>query len=294
MVVSGAAVVNWLSVADREDDTPRTRRLLRLVEPAREDSESAGANQAGSVLDHHPLVTYGGESWRLYPDGSLRRWDVSAECWKSIWRGAWDTEDASFVDGEGPPTITSDLYPPIEGCTCLGGTLQSLCMYGKYTLVFERDALKVFSHQAGTIEIPASDLVSVAFEGRGRVGEAAVEHETFSFPRVVDDMAAAPVVRSLVARTRMDTSLRIETGEGEAVFHCESATPDELRTSLAPFLTTLRRGGGRPEENGAEENGANDGVAKELVKLADLKSRGLLTDEEFAVAKAMVLGVPHS
>ena len=286
MAASGEAVARWLSVAGGDNDTPRTRRLLRLVgsEP---DGDVQGEQRPGAFIDHGPLVLYGGESWRLYPDGSLRRWDAAAQGWRSLSRNLWDRDEATFLGPDPTPRTVLDAdggqAPTLASCTCLGGTLQSLCAYGKYSIVFEPDRIKMLSHQAGAIEIPIEQVAGVDLGGRGEVAGPAGVAEIPAFYSEVEDTAPVLVARSLVDRTGMDSSIRIRTDEGDALFHCDCATPDRLRASLAPFLRSLR------QERSVEEAPGRTDVAGALVKLADLKARGLLTDDEFTLAKAKVL-----
>jgi len=281
---------------ESQADTPRARRLLRLVETRQAGHGDDDADRlADRLFGHNQLVLYRGLSWRLCPDGSLRRWDVVAQRWESIWKDGWAKDEATIID-DGREAAASTLSVPepaqpedvsaVEGCTCLGGTLRALCVYGKYTVVFGRESIKILSLQAGTIEIPREEIVEVEVGGRGPVGRGAMSMEGLAFDSVdatEDDLAATAVVRSLVARARMDTSIRIATRSGEAIFHCDCATPEELRRSLAPFRKELELS----SPDGAQ---ARVDVAGRLVELADLKTRGLLTDEEFAAAKASVLG----
>ena len=293
MAVSADALARWVSGPEAHEDSPRARRLLRLVESHPPDAAEGNDTDALAARLFGPsqLVLYRGASWRLCSNGSLRRWDVAGQRWESIRPDHWSMDEATFADES--PVVDALRSAPnadtqmLEGCTCLGGTLGTLCIYGKYTIVFARESVTMLSHQAGIIEISRDDVVDIELGGKGRVGRTPGEVDTFAFQSEVSaaDMAATAVVRSLVARARMDTSLRIETRRGEAFFHCDCATPDELRRSLASFLTGLRR-------STTNETSPRLDVASQLVELADLRTRGLLTDDEFASAKAAVLGLP--
>lgn len=292
---SAGALARWVSGPGAHDDSPRARQLLRLV-----DSHDAGGEEgegadrvASRLFGRNQMVIYKGASWRLCPDGSLRRWDAAAQRWESIWRDHWSHDEATFVGGapdlavgSEAATRTEDEWRAVDGCTSLGGSLPELCLYGKYTLVFRLDGIKMLSHQAGVVEIPWDDVVDVELSGRGRVAGTAASLENLGLdtadPSTTEEMASTTVVRSLVTRSGMDTSIRVETRAGEAFFHCDCETPDELRRSLRFFLKRL------PATSG-EAVVERGGVAGQLLDLADLKSRGLLTDEEFAAAKAAVL-----
>jgi hypothetical protein len=132
------------------------------------------------------------------------------------------------------------------------------------------------------VEIPCADIVNVEVGGRGRIGDGVHERERFAFQRAIDEMAATTVVKSLIGRTRMDTSIHIETTKGEGYFHCDSATPDEVRQPIARFLAALPR-----DRKGQRAEHVH--LSGELVKLTDLRTRGLLTEAEFESAVAAVL-----
>lgn len=305
VATASATLTGWLEAAEGPSVLPRTRRLLRLVEPvdqtpAPTDSDASIALRArgGRFDGPDPLVMYAGESWRLCRDGSLRRWDVATSRWVSIARGRWSESHATVVDIGGEREAAGDdglarseddlTMPVIEGCTYLGGPLDEICLYAKYAIAFGEPFTRLLSHQAGAVEIPFEDLVSVELIGEGRVETAGASELGLSLTAGRTDMAAATVVRSLVERTRMDSSIRIETMSGPAVFHCEGATPDALRTSLRPFLTLLDRGA--PEDGDRSGADIRADVAGQLRELADLRVADLLTEEEFIAAKAAVLG----
>jgi hypothetical protein len=141
----------------------------------------------------------------------------------------------------------------------------------------------MLSRQGGVVEIPCSEVVDVEISGRGRVEGNSLEGARFAFEGAGGEVAATMVVKSLVARAGMDTSIRIETSSGDAYFHHDCATPDELRQSLGPGLTGLRS---RPEKKA----GQHTELSGRLAQLADLRSRGLLTEEEFSLAVGTALG----
>lgn len=156
-------------------------------------------------------------------------------------------------------------------------------MYGKYTIVFGHEAITMLSRQAGVVEIPCSEVVAVGIGGRGRVTGRSLEGEGFAFQSAGGEVAATPVVKSMVTRSGMDTSIRIETTRGEAYFHCDCATPEEIRSPIAPLLARLQ-----PAR--AQEPPQHADLSGRLAQLADLKARGLLTEDEFTVAIETVFG----
>jgi hypothetical protein len=273
------------------DDSPRSRQLLRLTDPGADTSTGRAPG------DGDPVVAHAGHQWRLRPDGSLQRWDVTAQSWTSLRREQWSEEDVTYLTdveaartriaelarAEEEPALIRPGSTSLAGCTCLGGDLPSLCVYGKYVLAVRRDALELRSRQAGTTIISFEDLVDVRIGGRGRLDVDLPGGESFGLAGVHEGMAAAAVVRSLVERTRMETSITVETKGGDAVFHCARLEPDQVRTIVAPLATRLRR---RATSDG---RGGRVDPTRDLVHLADLKERGLLTEQEFASAVAAAL-----
>jgi hypothetical protein len=241
-------------------------------------------------METDPLVAYDGHQWRLRSDGSLRRWDVGAGGWVTMPRERWSEEDAAYLTrmdeaGERAADDDDDVAgsaaaapgSTVEGCMCLGGTLPWLCLYGKYTLVFERGGILLRSPQGGTTTLPLEEVVNVGVGGRGRVDGSTHARPSFAGAGASEGMAPAAVVSSLVLRTGMDTSITIETMTGKAVFHCERLEPEQARVVLSPVTERLERR--RRTEATGRVNATSD-----LIALAGLKERGLLTDQEFASA----------
>jgi general stress protein CsbA len=66
---------------------------------------------------------------------------------------------------------------------------------------------------------------------------------------------------------------------------------EEDRSQVEAFRAFQQRDGGAAGGGGAQAGGGGSGGhADDLAKLADLRDRGVLTDEEFERAKAKVLG----
>lgn len=96
--------------------------------------------------------------------------------------------------------------------------------------------------------------------------------------------AGAAVLNKLTTRSSVQTVLRITTKQGELTLFTDQVTPDALDHWLAPVRHTIATGGDKPVPPVAASS-----VADELSKLAGLKDEGLLTEEEFAAAKARLL-----
>jgi hypothetical protein len=86
-------------------------------------------------------------------------------------------------------------------------------------------------------------------------------------------------------KRRRDTHMTVVTDEGEFGFLFEKTAPEVVRTKLRPVLTALAASAAEmPAPSSTPLS-----VADELAKLATLKETGVLSDEEFAAAKARLL-----
>lgn len=74
---------------------------------------------------------------------------------------------------------------------------------------------------------------------------------------------------------------------GNAMAHRESARAHAMEDAAREYLRETAHHGAAT--GGAHHDGAHFSVADELIKLGDLRERGVLTDEEFAVQKAKLL-----
>jgi hypothetical protein len=101
-------------------------------------------------------------------------------------------------------------------------------------------------------------------------------------------MLVASALNMLTTRSQIDTVICLQTRSAEQFFHHDQAAPDALRIRLSPVFTALRQVAATPSNPPAQPNA--DSVVDRLAKLADLRQQGLLTEAEFAQAKAHLLG----
>ena len=104
-----------------------------------------------------------------------------------------------------------------------------------------------------------------------------------------EGMLAATVINTLTTRTRQYAVLRITTGSSEYVFSSDARDGSVLALTLTPVQVDIRRAQ-QANKVGAAPPPSERSVADELRKLARLRDEGILTDEEFAGAKAKLLG----
>ena len=88
----------------------------------------------------------------------------------------------------------------------------------------------------------------------------------------------------MTTKTKIKTVVRFETNRGEMIFHYGRATPEALRYQLSPVLLVIRLA----EQARLARLEAID-PATQLARLAELRERGFLSEEEFADAKRKLL-----
>jgi len=89
--------------------------------------------------------------------------------------------------------------------------------------------------------------------------------------------------------TSIDTALRIACDGAEYVFVSQAMDSGHLARLLDPWQERIRHAEPAPPPPPPTQVGPAS-IADELTKLAQLRSSGILTDEEFAVQKAKLLG----
>jgi hypothetical protein len=98
-------------------------------------------------------------------------------------------------------------------------------------------------------------------------------------------MLTASALNSITTKTGIDTVLHMQTPDAELFLHHDQVPPEALRRALSPVFTKLRQA----ESAGPEMNAGGDHVIDRLHKLADLRDRGVVTEEEFSRLKADLL-----
>jgi hypothetical protein len=93
---------------------------------------------------------------------------------------------------------------------------------------------------------------------------------------------------------RGDLTLTVETESDSRVLHTDNPTNEDMKAMKkleSKGNAVLARLAGKPEQQTSSSSSVSTDVSEQLSKLADLKSKGLLDDAEFAAAKAKLLGL---
>lgn len=125
-----------------------------------------------------------------------------------------------------------------------------------------------------------TDIRDVAIEGKDEVGRRVT---------VTRLLAVGIFAFALKKKTKeKEAYLTLELTDGqEVVFFVEKISPMELKTQLAQVISRVKQGA-KAEQTQAVTGGS---VADELTKLADLRDRGILTQDEFDAKKGQLLGL---
>jgi hypothetical protein len=181
----------------------------------------------------------------------------------------WETSD----DGaEEPVWFKRGLY--------LGG-LPGLPKAVKGNLRFGAEGIGIGTPYPDGPLVPIADVDSVEVSG-GQVAKSKI-----------GAVLAFGVLGGLAAKGADDnTTVTVHIRGGNAAYYrLERWSPEEVRANIAPWLHAVRIS--FEGESGMDSDASQQpflSKADELLKLADLRDRGVLTDDEFAAEKARVLG----
>jgi Short C-terminal domain len=181
------------------------------------------------------------------------------------------------------------------GCTYLGGAGYGLEPRTSCDLVFTEEGLRiVWASASEIIGEPYGSLVSIDITGTVTKSGGGFLGGGFGLQGAAEGMAIAALLNTLSAKTNINTVIHIETATGELFFHTSAMSSDALRMQLSPAFTRLRLARGEkadPEASIAKSSAASStDVIDQLARLADLRDRGAITEEEFKKLKADLLG----
>lgn len=128
--------------------------------------------------------------------------------------------------------------------------------------------------------IANTDITDVVIEGKDEVGRRVT---------VTRLLAVGIFAFALKKKTKeKEAYLTLELADGqEVVFFVDKIAPMELKTRLAQVISRVKQGA-KASQTQAVTGGS---VADELAKLADLRDRGILTQDEFDAKKSQLLGL---
>jgi uncharacterized Zn finger protein (UPF0148 family) len=144
------------------------------------------------------------------------------------------------------------------------------------TLILDSEGVRLQGAVKTLLAIPWPEIVSLSTE------DAAVSERS----RIV-----AEVVSKGHRKREKETVFVVRTTKGdEVLFMVAGVTSDEYQSTLAPLMKRMNADMVELDKSTAfSHRETTTKIVDELAKLAELRSSGALTDEEFAVAKARLL-----
>ena len=139
-------------------------------------------------------------------------------------------------------------------------------------------------------DVPYDTIQELQVSGSTDQTNAGVWGGGFGVVGAATGMLAATVINTLSARTKQYAVLRIATISSEYVFSSTSRDGSALSGPLTPVQVAIRKVQQAKLASPAAPQPSPVSLADELMKLARLRDDGVLSDEEFASAKAKLLG----
>lgn len=219
----------------------------------------------------------------------LRRFDVAAERVAGQERlvSLRAADDAALRELRSLRT-----FGRVDGCVLLGGygiKEEDLRVGQSCALLFTESELwlQPGMQNRAVLRRPYSELTAVEFSGPGKVTKGGgIIGGGFGVTGAAVGMIASSVLNALTRTSEIQTMVRVEGPELEVFLFTASETPDALRMRYAEPLALIRAA--RATQGTVPTAGGRD-LVEQLKDLGELRNQGLLSDDEFAEAKARVL-----
>lgn len=241
-------------------------------------------------------------TWSLTEEGWLKAWatlrsdhpELAAEIKQRL-----DLDEARRRSRDAAYNLSKEieaevLLARLRRCTFLGG-------YGMDIEIQPRAEAEVLFTRAGVWMLPTGKTQPFlhrpyakmrALElsgGASRTGGGYVGGG-FGTTAAVEGMAIAAALNSLTTKIRKYTAMRIEATDAELFFFKAEVLPKELEIRLAEPRAHIRTAAAQGSATVPSPSiSQSAGFADQLIRLAELVEKGLLTDDEFATAKARLL-----
>jgi hypothetical protein len=147
------------------------------------------------------------------------------------------------------------------------------------TVVFRKDGI-AYRGFRDIFVIPWDQVTSIEVEGPDSASS-----------RVTATRLATLGVFALAAKKKSaSAAIVVEVSSGEtAIFHSDKVAAGVVQTKLLPITARLSRAA-TPVQASPEGAGPPASVADELMKMAQLRDQGIITNEQFEAQKAKLLG----
>jgi hypothetical protein len=184
----------------------------------------------------------------------------------------------------------------LQDVAYLGGyvPVTTISVGQRYNVAFLEDRLLIAArHRTEALAaLPYSEIEDIEIGGPGLVRSGgSFFGGGFGVTGAVGGIALASVLNMLTSQTSIQTVVRIRGTNCELFLFDTWETPDQLRIQMSHAFGVIRaaRPLGAAGANDHETLTKSPSPVEELVKLADMLDRGLLTWEEFDLMKAKLL-----
>lgn len=165
--------------------------------------------------------------------------------------------------------------------TVVGGSGWTFTTEKSYTLNIASTCLKFTGDEPdGEITVQFDELTAVEISGGSQTTNMGLVGGGFGLAGAADGIALAALVNALTTRTVTNTYVRLASKDAEVFLHTDQLDSAPLRLLLSPAVVRMEARRMSPTRTS---------LADELEKLHRLFQSGVLSDQEYAVAKARVL-----
>lgn len=289
-------------------DTPATEAGLGRRETAPGTTSDGSRFLVATFNDTTPLrgrkITYQRERFRLEGHGvvsaqSVMKHDRRGElAWANEEMRGWVLckklpEERARASDSASQNGGKRLLATVGSCLVLGGHGLRVRNGQSLDLVFGPDQLELQDRANGRIcaRIHYAQISALEIGGPGeQTSGGGFIGGGFGLEGMVEGMLIATALNLLTTRSTVTTVVCLRIPDGELFMQTSSATPDALRIRLSPVFTRLRQieAANTRRLTSAAQSGPID-IADQLSRLADLRQRGMLTDQEYTAAKQKVL-----
>lgn len=135
-----------------------------------------------------------------------------------------------------------------------------------------------------TVEIQTQEIIKIEVSGPGTVTtNAGMVGGGFGLEGAAWGIAAASIINALTTSSTTNTLVTVATRTSSITLHTNQYDTEDLRIRLSSHIAAAESRAVLPPSPPAVD------IASKLKELADLKDLGMLTDDEFAIAKAKLL-----
>jgi hypothetical protein len=175
----------------------------------------------------------------------------------------------------------------LSDCTLLGGYGHDISPGTRCSAVFGANEARVDAPGCDPVIFAYEDIEAVEVGGRGLVeAKGGFIGGGFGAPSALVAIGIAAVLNSLTSSSRTETLVNIKGRDRQAWLYYTREPPQALQIRLAGVLARIESA--QPGEPGMSTRGVGS-VSDELARLHELHSRGVLTADEYAAAKARLI-----